>query len=71
MLSQLEWSKRSEEFGNDAAATILIDGSVLYRGFNHGEPMREVSELIGLLKLFGYFYEMSTTWAVHVYPNEV
>lgn len=70
VLTQAEWMDRNEEYGHGAAATMVIDGSVLYQSFNFGEPPEEAEELTAIAEALGYFIEMGFAWSLHFYPVE-
>lgn len=70
LCTQEEWRARDEEFGNDAAAVLVIDGSVLFRSANYGEPVEPYVDLRRLIESLGYYDEFGFAWTLNFYPVE-
>jgi hypothetical protein len=70
LCTQEEWRARGEAYGNDAAAVLVIDGSVLFGSANYGEPVEPYRELRQLIESLGYYIEMGFAWTLNFYPAE-
>jgi hypothetical protein len=70
LCTQEEWQDRGEEFGNDAAAVLVIDGSVLFGSANYGEPVEPYMDLRRLIASMGYYDEFGFAWTLNFYPKE-
>jgi hypothetical protein len=70
LCSQEEWRARDEAFGNDAAAVLEIDGSVLFSSANYGEPVEPYMDLRRLIASLGYYDEFGFAWTLNFYPTE-
>ncbi len=67
--TQKEWRAKGEQYGKDAVATMIIDGSPLYDCFNYGTyGWGTLERFQEMLKSLGFYMELGYAWSVHFYP---
>jgi hypothetical protein len=66
-----EWQDRSEDYGNDAALTLVIDGTPMYPLLNrtNGADRTLLDQFTRLVEALGYRFELGYSWAAHFYPR--
>jgi hypothetical protein len=69
--SATEWRDREEDYGNDAALTLVIDGSPMYPVLNLTHPADHATyeEFSRCVESLGYWFELGYSWSVHFYPR--
>ena len=66
--SQDEWENdRREEYGRNAYATMVIDGSAFYDMFNWYSMKNVLNEFHKMLEENKFYFELGYAWSVHIY----
>jgi hypothetical protein len=66
-----EWRDRREDYGNDAALTLVIDGTPMHRLLNRPSAADRplFDEFTFLVAALGYRCELGYSWSAHFYPR--
>jgi hypothetical protein len=68
-----EWADQGEPYGNDAAATVLIEGTSLHTVLNYPETdkaFKLYDAFYAFVNSLGYVAELGYTWSLHFYPQK-
>lgn len=71
LYSKTEWKERGEPYGNEAALTLVIDGSPMFEALNCGEGngWKTMEAFQEAVESCGFWYELGFAWSVHFYER--